>query len=460
MFTCTNCKTSLTWPYYTCTICTNPYLYLCIKCYKSRNLDNSFLNLSTVSLQESETVSITHNPSHDFIKISSTFEEDNQDFGDVSDLESSELGSSFDKSAEHDQLATHHGKSFSSSTGMSMTIYQSPLPSSPVSSSESPKQRICLPPISGKSIQKAKATFLNKKKSINITLGIKESPNLLSNDLKPLDEEIDFLKFMSKKGIFCNEAIDQFFKKYPNASCKRKDRNLKRMADKGEIIDDSTPVWDNSSMDVIPAKRSKNFNFDESISYSIPDYILDKEEMVDRFSSALADVGYGTKTSDFHQTDSLNDAEEHIAAISTTSMNNETRHQTVEEKTLRDLMIESYIIYQRERQRQKEIIKDHGLTGLKLTENDFSPKNNEDKIYNSLASICSKQELENFKAGVRHENFLRDRIDRLEKFKAYGVRTKTDQLLFEFLDVERKIDVARKIVNVESGSLRGRKGCR
>ena len=112
------------------------------------------------------------------------------------------------------------------------------------------------------------------------------------------------------------------------------------------------------------------------------------------------DVGYLTKIGDFSASDALNDAEEHVALIGNTSLfpDRDRRNAvTHEEVQLRNAMISSWSLSQKERHRQHSIIKEHGLTGLHLTESDFAPNQKATPaIYQSLANVSSKADLDDF----------------------------------------------------------------
>merc|ERR1711953_900612 len=92
MLDCSNCREALTWPYFTCTVCINPTLYLCLKCYKNRSSsDSSFLNQSFSSqIDPDQGPSIFHHEHHDFLKVASKFENDNLEYGDLSDSDTND----------------------------------------------------------------------------------------------------------------------------------------------------------------------------------------------------------------------------------------------------------------------------------------------------------------------------------------------------------------------------------
>jgi len=254
-----------------------------------------------------------------------------------------------------------------------------------------------------------------------IIFGDEDAPTLGTKKLVPLNEEVEFLSFIARYGITCQEVADQFIQMYPEASCIRK----------------------------IEGGLSEKVKVKPGVTYPTPDYIIKHLEDIDNITaSALADVGYLTKIGDFSASDALNDAEEHVAIIGNTSLYPERdRRNTVthEEVQLRNAMMSSWSLCQRERHRQHCIIKEHGLAGLHLTDTDFSPNQKATPaVYQSLANVSSKADLEEFIAGVSYERKLREKIQKLQRQKELGVSSKIDQIMFEKLDVQRRIEAIQK----------------
>ena len=453
MLTCTICSNILSCPFYQCTICI-PKIRLCYKCY-NEHISN-ILNHSSFCESLNENLEfyplIEHNTNHPFLKVSSKFDEDNY----------CESSSDFEIDSNEEVDVESRGTKLSGRTSLtpeSAEIPQSPVIMNYLQGPSQPKR----PRKGFKKVKLAEAQFVKEKNEkssktttttiqpsqksiINTIFANKDAPSLFSSNLEPLSSELQFLHHI-KKNSARPEIIDQFIQKYPEAfcltttDCRKASKYLRKrkMIDIEEIEDLSEPI----------TITKGNAMYKSDISYPIPEYILDQTDNLERWSAALTDVGYLTKTGDFSSTDCLNDAEEHLAAITNSSMvpsSREIKSQTTEEITLRDFMIDSYIIYQRERLRQKAIIKDHGLTGLKLSHKNFSPTNPEDRIYNSLASICSKDELENFKTLVNYEAKIRGKIQKLKKLQRQGLKTEVDRKIYEALGAEEKLRKIKKYV--------------
>ena len=151
-------------------------------------------------------------------------------------------------------------------------------------------------------------------------------------------------------------------------------------------------------------------------------------------------------------TDALNETEEHVAHIGQSSVNPNSVGKPIsdEEYQIRNCMLEAMRLYQTERHRVHSVIKEHGLTGLHLSDRDFQANSKfTPTIYRPLSSIADFKMLEGLIAGVNKETEIRNKIKKLEKQKTYGVHSKIDQVMFEKLDVGRRIDAVKTFYKCE-----------
>jgi transcriptional adapter 2-alpha len=121
-----------------------------------------------------------------------------------------------------------------------------------------------------------------------------------------------------------------------------------------------------------------------------------------------------------------------------------------DEKEERDLKLKALEIYNSkldERTRRRNFIVENGLLDYKKLQQQDRRRNKEDRdMYNNLRvflQIMTKEEHEQFLAGVAAERNLRRRIQQLQHWRAHGIRTLTEGELFDIESQRRENSLRR-----------------
>ena len=180
MFKCSSCSQGLTLPYIKCAECTDSakYVYLCPECH-GKNYSNRF-----------------HDSSHDYL----SFEPKSKNNGLTNE--------NIDENS--DSAETHEITEPIQESGCEDEI-DSDIPGTDGNGDTKDNENL---------------NSYNTKQTEPIIYGDSETPTLLSSDLGPLNNEIEFLNFISKYGLNSKCTAKEFISRYPKASCVKNKRKL------------------------------------------------------------------------------------------------------------------------------------------------------------------------------------------------------------------------------------------